>query len=253
MLSNSLIFLYSYCKNLFTPFFFPDVWDVIPPTGQTPACATLRMLQWVLQTNTINTNHITTDYTYMVTLVYPIASVGVCFPFQAGGLCFPPNSLSTNVNPSVNYNQLVSLLFHAFNFISLNWYFSHSDFPPCCVSLAEIQHPVCLVRQKSVFLSSSVSCNSHFISIVAQLATIKSAFDIFTILYKINLGKVCQLHKLFVWLQLFSNLTACQALGNMCVMNMHSFSSMSVDACGLFNTIFRAKAALSSTQDISYW
>lgn len=54
-------------------------------------------------------------------------------------------------------------------------------------------------------------------------------------------------------LQLFSNLTACQALGNMCVMNMHSFSGMSADACGLFNTIFRAKAALSSTQDISYW
>ncbi|KAJ4930861.1 hypothetical protein JOQ06_025164 [Pogonophryne albipinna] len=51
----------------------------------------------------------------------------------------------------------------------------------------------------------------------------------------------------------FSNLTACQALGNMCVMNMHSFSSVSTDACGLFNTIFRSRAALSSTQDISYW
>nr|XP_046254565.1 meckelin isoform X2 [Scatophagus argus] len=51
----------------------------------------------------------------------------------------------------------------------------------------------------------------------------------------------------------FSNLTACQALGNMCVMNMHSFSGVSTDACGLFNTIFRSKAALSSTQDISYW
>ncbi|CAN9514245.1 unnamed protein product [Ophioblennius macclurei] len=51
----------------------------------------------------------------------------------------------------------------------------------------------------------------------------------------------------------FSNLTACQALGNMCVMNMHSFSSLSTDACGLFNTIFRSRAALSSTQDISYW
>ncbi|XP_070691563.1 meckelin [Pempheris klunzingeri] len=51
----------------------------------------------------------------------------------------------------------------------------------------------------------------------------------------------------------FSNLTACQALGNMCVMNMHSFSGVSSDACGLFNTIFRSKAALSSTQDISYW
>ncbi|XP_030605522.1 meckelin isoform X2 [Archocentrus centrarchus] len=51
----------------------------------------------------------------------------------------------------------------------------------------------------------------------------------------------------------FSNLTACQALGNMCVMNMHSFSSASTDACGLFNTIFRSMAALSSTQGISYW
>uniref|UniRef100_A0A671UFT2 Transmembrane protein 67 n=1 Tax=Sparus aurata TaxID=8175 RepID=A0A671UFT2_SPAAU len=43
----------------------------------------------------------------------------------------------------------------------------------------------------------------------------------------------------------FSNLTACQALGNMCVMNMHSFSGVSTDACGLFNTIFRSKAALT--------
>ncbi|XP_028983915.1 meckelin [Betta splendens] len=51
----------------------------------------------------------------------------------------------------------------------------------------------------------------------------------------------------------YSNLTACQALGNMCVMNMHSFSSQSTDACGLFNTIFRSMAAASSTQDISYW
>uniref|UniRef100_A0AAQ4RSA5 Transmembrane protein 67 n=1 Tax=Gasterosteus aculeatus aculeatus TaxID=481459 RepID=A0AAQ4RSA5_GASAC len=60
-------------------------------------------------------------------------------------------------------------------------------------------------------------------------------------------------YKQLVWLQVFSNLTACQALGNMCVMNMHSFSGVSTDACGLFNTIFRSRAALSSTQDISYW
>ncbi|XP_061920166.1 meckelin isoform X3 [Entelurus aequoreus] len=51
----------------------------------------------------------------------------------------------------------------------------------------------------------------------------------------------------------FSNLTACQALGNMCVMNMHSFSGISTDACGLFNTVFRSRAAFSPTQDISYW
>uniref|UniRef100_A0AAX7VJI1 Transmembrane protein 67 n=1 Tax=Astatotilapia calliptera TaxID=8154 RepID=A0AAX7VJI1_ASTCA len=59
--------------------------------------------------------------------------------------------------------------------------------------------------------------------------------------------------KQVVFLQGFSNLTACQALGNMCVMNMHSFSSASTDACALFNNIFRFRAALSSTQGISYW
>uniref|UniRef100_A0AAX7UAJ0 Transmembrane protein 67 n=1 Tax=Astatotilapia calliptera TaxID=8154 RepID=A0AAX7UAJ0_ASTCA len=48
--------------------------------------------------------------------------------------------------------------------------------------------------------------------------------------------------KQVVFLQGFSNLTACQALGNMCVMNMHSFSSASTDACALFNNIFRFRA-----------
>ncbi|KAA0703332.1 Meckelin Meckel syndrome type 3 protein [Triplophysa tibetana] len=52
---------------------------------------------------------------------------------------------------------------------------------------------------------------------------------------------------------LFSKRTACQALGNMCVMNMHSFSSITNDACGLYNTIYRATAAQGSSQDISYW
>uniref|UniRef100_A0A671UGY8 Transmembrane protein 67 n=1 Tax=Sparus aurata TaxID=8175 RepID=A0A671UGY8_SPAAU len=50
----------------------------------------------------------------------------------------------------------------------------------------------------------------------------------------------------------FSNLTACQALGNMCVMNMHSFSGVSTDACGLFNTIFRSKAALMDSKHFGY-
>ncbi|KAM8868836.1 LOW QUALITY PROTEIN: meckelin [Spinachia spinachia] len=97
----------------------------------------------------------------------------------AGGLCLPPGSLSTNVNPSVNYAQLKITVQSA-------WFFKN-------------------------LYSSSAAC------------------------------------------LVFSNLTACQALGNMCVMNMHSFSGVSTDACGLFNTIFRSRAALSSTQDISYW
>ncbi|XP_018618484.1 meckelin [Scleropages formosus] len=51
---------------------------------------------------------------------------------------------------------------------------------------------------------------------------------------------------------IFSNLTACQALGNMCVMNMYS-QSVASDACGLYNTIFRATAPLGSAHAISYW
>ncbi|XP_028281184.1 meckelin isoform X2 [Parambassis ranga] len=97
----------------------------------------------------------------------------------AGGLCFPSGSLSTNVNPSVNYPQLKFSVQSA-------WFLEN-------------------------LYSSSAAC------------------------------------------LVFSNLTACQALGNMCVMNLHSFSGISTDACGLFNTIFRSRAALSSTQDISYW
>ncbi|XP_070822056.1 meckelin isoform X1 [Chaetodon trifascialis] len=105
----------------------------------------------------------------------------VCNPpnVLAGGLCFPPDNLSTNVNPSVNYAQLKFSVQSA-------WFVKN-------------------------LYSSSAAC------------------------------------------LVFSNLTACQALGNMCVMNMHSFSGVSTDACGLFNTIFRSRAAFSSTQDISYW
>ncbi|XP_052000101.1 meckelin [Xyrauchen texanus] len=52
---------------------------------------------------------------------------------------------------------------------------------------------------------------------------------------------------------LFSNRTACQALGNICVMNMHSSSTITNDACGLYNTIYRATAAQGSSQDITFW
>ncbi|XP_072548358.1 meckelin [Salminus brasiliensis] len=51
----------------------------------------------------------------------------------------------------------------------------------------------------------------------------------------------------------FTNLTACQALGNMCVLNMHSTSSIGNDACGLYNTIYRATAAQGNNQNIPYW
>uniref|UniRef100_A0AAR2LF12 Transmembrane protein 67 n=1 Tax=Pygocentrus nattereri TaxID=42514 RepID=A0AAR2LF12_PYGNA len=51
----------------------------------------------------------------------------------------------------------------------------------------------------------------------------------------------------------FTNLTACQTLGNMCVLNMHSMSTIINDACGLYNTIYRATAAQGNNQNIPYW
>ncbi|XP_028836341.1 meckelin-like isoform X2 [Denticeps clupeoides] len=51
----------------------------------------------------------------------------------------------------------------------------------------------------------------------------------------------------------FSNRSACQALGNMCVMNMHSSSAVTNDACGFYNILYRITATLGFTQGISYW
>ncbi|NXL56718.1 MKS3 protein, partial [Chordeiles acutipennis] len=52
---------------------------------------------------------------------------------------------------------------------------------------------------------------------------------------------------------LYSNLTACQALGNMCVMNMNSLSSSSTDACGLFQYIYFNTARLGTVHSIAFW
>ncbi|KAM6318772.1 meckelin [Aegotheles albertisi] len=52
---------------------------------------------------------------------------------------------------------------------------------------------------------------------------------------------------------LYSNLTACQALGNMCVMNMNSLSSSSADACGLFQYIYVDTARLGNVHSIAFW
>uniref|UniRef100_A0A8C3KAG4 Transmembrane protein 67 n=1 Tax=Calidris pygmaea TaxID=425635 RepID=A0A8C3KAG4_9CHAR len=52
---------------------------------------------------------------------------------------------------------------------------------------------------------------------------------------------------------LYSNLTACQALGNMCVMNMNSLSSSITDACGLFQYIYVNTARLGIVHSIAYW
>ncbi|XP_078397364.1 meckelin [Cetorhinus maximus] len=53
----------------------------------------------------------------------------------------------------------------------------------------------------------------------------------------------------------FANLTACQALGNMCVMTMNSmnFAGQPNDACGLYRTIFKKTINLGITHSISSW
>ncbi|XP_072855213.2 meckelin [Pogona vitticeps] len=52
---------------------------------------------------------------------------------------------------------------------------------------------------------------------------------------------------------LYSNLTSCQALGNMCVMNMHSWSSTITDACGLFQYVFANTAGHGTVHSVSFW
>ncbi|XP_037360070.1 meckelin [Talpa occidentalis] len=50
-----------------------------------------------------------------------------------------------------------------------------------------------------------------------------------------------------------ANLTSCQALGNMCVMNMNSYDPNTFDACQLFHYIFENTAALHTIYSISFW
>ncbi|KAL0599023.1 Meckelin [Plecturocebus cupreus] len=51
----------------------------------------------------------------------------------------------------------------------------------------------------------------------------------------------------------YANLTSCQALGNMCVMNMNSYNSATFDACRLFQFIFENTFGLSTVHSISFW
>ncbi|XP_030793890.1 meckelin isoform X2 [Rhinopithecus roxellana] len=51
----------------------------------------------------------------------------------------------------------------------------------------------------------------------------------------------------------YANLTSCQALGNICVMNMNSYDFATFDACGLFQFIFENTAGLSTVHSISFW
>ncbi|XP_041513183.1 meckelin isoform X2 [Microtus oregoni] len=50
-----------------------------------------------------------------------------------------------------------------------------------------------------------------------------------------------------------ANLTSCQALGNICVMNMNSYDSTTFDACRLFHYIFESTAGLSSIHSVPFW
>ncbi|XP_020828549.1 meckelin [Phascolarctos cinereus] len=52
---------------------------------------------------------------------------------------------------------------------------------------------------------------------------------------------------------IYSNLTSCQALGNMCVMNMNSWSSAAFDACHLFRFIFDHTAGVGTVHSIPFW
>ncbi|XP_059528220.1 meckelin isoform X2 [Myotis daubentonii] len=51
----------------------------------------------------------------------------------------------------------------------------------------------------------------------------------------------------------YANLTSCQALGNICVMNMNSYNSATFDACRLFQFVFENTAGLRTVHSVSFW
>ncbi|XP_069847161.1 meckelin isoform X1 [Dipodomys merriami] len=52
---------------------------------------------------------------------------------------------------------------------------------------------------------------------------------------------------------MYANLTSCQALGNICVMNMNSYDATTFDACRVFQYIFENTAGLSTVHSIPFW
>ncbi|XP_008574634.1 PREDICTED: meckelin [Galeopterus variegatus] len=53
--------------------------------------------------------------------------------------------------------------------------------------------------------------------------------------------------------RVYASLTSCQALGNMCVMNMNSYDSATFDACWLFQFVFKNTTGLGTVHSISFW
>ncbi|XP_040849292.1 meckelin isoform X2 [Ochotona curzoniae] len=53
--------------------------------------------------------------------------------------------------------------------------------------------------------------------------------------------------------RMYANLTSCQTLGNMCVMNMNSRDPATFDACWLFQSVYENTAALGTVHSISFW
>ncbi|XP_007537462.1 meckelin [Erinaceus europaeus] len=51
----------------------------------------------------------------------------------------------------------------------------------------------------------------------------------------------------------YANQTSCQALGNICVMNMNSYESSIFDACRVFQFIFENTARLHTVHSVSFW
>ncbi|XP_063780176.1 meckelin [Pseudophryne corroboree] len=119
-------------------------------------------------------------------------------------------------------------------------------------------------RCHQTVISKNNSCNCYQPNIVADGMCFSGASHILsrvlpTVRYG-QLGILLRSEWFSIHLQasaaaclLSSNQTACQALGNMCVMNMHSTSPQSADACGLFRYIFQNTAALGMVHSISFW
>ncbi|KAK1331917.1 hypothetical protein QTO34_007593 [Cnephaeus nilssonii] len=61
------------------------------------------------------------------------------------------------------------------------------------------------------------------------------------------------LHSSAAACRVYANLTSCQALGNMCVMNMNSYNYATFDACGLFQIVSENTPGLRTVHSVTFW
>ncbi|XP_039733059.1 meckelin isoform X1 [Pteropus medius] len=98
------------------------------------------------------------------------------------------------------------------------------------------------IRCESTFINTSRSCACSEPNILAGGLCFSNTRNFPRMISTARYGEL-----------VYANLTSCQALGNMCVMNMNSYDSTTFDACWLFQFVFENTAGLRTVHSVPFW